>query len=129
MRQVGKTTILPEPEPGFYADNVVWDNDDKFFMLLYSLKPHILSKFAEGKCLREIEIELGQPIGLIRAIMDKTKFTLTLNSGKTKVMTLKKLTELTKKKGWQIGDVQNTFDQNGLLSEASLMGMLSTWTL
>lgn len=126
---MGKTTISPEPEPGFYADNVVWDNDDKFFMLLYSLKPHILSKFAEGKCLREIEIELGQRIGLIGAIMEQTKFTLTLNSGKTKAMTLKKLTELAEKKRWQMGDVQNTLDQNGLLLEASLMGMLSTWTL
>ena len=111
-----------------HANNVLWDSDDKFFLLLYTLKPQILQAFAGGKSLLEIEAELGLPVGMIRTIMDRTKWTVTV-FGKTKVMPLKKLTELVRKKGWQIGYGEHCFDENGLLSEESLIGMLSEWTL
>jgi hypothetical protein len=125
---VTNSDIPLNTKTGFHVNNVICDSDDKFFLLLYTLKPQILQKFAGGKSLLEIEAELGLPIGMIRAIMNKTKWTVTVY-GKTKVIPLKKFTELLRKKGWQIGYGGHCFDENGLLSEASLIGMLSDWTL
>lgn len=125
---VTKSGIPLNTKTGFHVNNVRWDSDDKFILLLHTLKPRILQKFIGGKTLLEIEAELGLPVGIIRALMDRTKWSVTVN-GKTKVMRLKKLTELVRKKGWQIGYEEHCFDENGQLSEASLIGMLSEWTL
>jgi hypothetical protein len=125
---VTKSDIPLGTKTEFRANNVLWDSDDKFFLLLYTLKPQILQAFAGGKSLLEIEAELGLPVGMIRTIMDRTKWTVTV-LGKTKVMPLKKFTELVRKKGWQIGYGEHCFDEKGLLSEESLIGMLSEWPL
>lgn len=121
-----KSDIPLGTKTGFSVNNVVLPSDDKLFLLLYTLTPRILRAFGEGESLLEIETEFGLPVGIIRATMDRTKWTVTMN-GKTHVMPLKEFTELIRKQGWQIGHEEHSFDENGLLSEKSLIGILDKW--
>ena len=131
-------------------------NTDELLLGLLTMKRFIISWFSEGTSLTEIETKLKQPAGIIRSLMDKTEWVAFFDkegvklipmppAGLQDMMTAKakrnkkslaQVITMANKKQLEIvlQEDNNTesslsFDASGLLTEASIVKMLSKWTL
>jgi tetratricopeptide (TPR) repeat protein len=129
---------------------------DELLLGLLTMKHFITSWFSEGKSLTDIEIELKQHVGIIRSLMDKTEWVTVFNKERVKLIpmppaslqdmmtakakrhkkSLAQVMRMARKRQLEVvlHENKNTesslpFDASGLLTEASIVKMLSKWTL
>jgi hypothetical protein len=118
---------------------------------LLTIKRLIIGWFSKGKSLMEIEIELKLPVGVIRSLIDKTEWVAVFDKKRVKLIpirlvsvhyksikkkSLEKVMRMVRKRRLQIVLQENintesslSFDASGLLTEASVVKILSEWTL
>jgi len=129
---------------------------DELLLELLTMKRFIIGWFSEDKSLTEIEIKLKQPVGLIRSLMDKTEWVTFFDKEGVKLIpmphaslqhmmtwkakrnkkSLAQVMRMARKRQLEVvlhenKDIESSlsFDASGLLTEASIVKMLSKWTL